>query len=156
VAGNVGVARGRAGGLPIGAEINNTGQLDIAGVISGPAAGSLTKSGSGTLILSGSNTYAGTTTIVGGTLKAGHVDGLGSSVGGTVVQSNAVLDLNGQAIGAEAVTLNGFGISSSGALINSSGTAASLAGNITLASLASIGGSGIEHRHGQRRDHAQR
>ena len=52
------------------------------------------------------------------------------------------MDLNGQTVGAEAITLNGTGISSGGALINSSGSAASLSGNITLASASSIGGSG--------------
>ena len=37
----------------------------------------------------------------------------------TVVASGAVLDLNGQSIGTEAITINGEGISSNGALINS-------------------------------------
>lgn len=96
----------------------------------------------GTLTLSGANTYTGGTTVNFRTLKLGSASALGSTSSGTIVAVGAVLDLNGQSIGAEAVTLNGTGISSGGALINSSVTAASLSGNITLASASSIGGSG--------------
>lgn len=112
----------------------------LAGVISG--SGSFTKQGAGTYTLSGANAYAGNTTVSAGTLQLGNASALGTTAGGTTVSSGAVLDLNGQSVGAEAVTLNGTGISSGGALINSSGSAASLAGNITLASASSIGGSG--------------
>ncbi|MGA2605815.1 MAG: autotransporter-associated beta strand repeat-containing protein [Verrucomicrobiia bacterium] len=99
--------------------------------------------GGGVLTLSGNNTYSGGTTInSGGTLKLGSALALGSTADNTVVNSGGVLDLNGQAIGAEPVTLNGTGISSGGALINSSGTGASLGGAITLGSASSIGGSG--------------
>jgi fibronectin-binding autotransporter adhesin len=99
--------------------------------------------GGSTLTLSGNNTYSGVTTInSGGTLKLGSATALGSVTGNTLVNSGGVLDLNGQAIGSEPVTLNGTGISSGGALINSSGTGASLGGAITLGSASSIGGSG--------------
>jgi autotransporter-associated beta strand protein len=49
---------------------NPAGDLMISGAISSPAGASVTKAGSGTLTLSGSNTYGGTTFISGGTLKA--------------------------------------------------------------------------------------
>jgi autotransporter-associated beta strand protein len=98
--------------------------------------------GGNMLTLSGNNTYSGVTTInSGGTLKLGSTLALGSSAN-TIVNSGGVLDLNGQAIASELVTLNGTGISSGGALINSSGTGASLGGAITLGSASSIGGSG--------------
>jgi len=109
---------------------------------SGTVSNSVIKTGDGITTLSGTNTYTGLTTISGGTLKLGNASALGTTAGGTSITSGAVLDLNGQTIGAEAVTVNGAGISSGGALINSSGSAASLSGAVTLGSASSIGGSG--------------
>lgn len=61
--------------------IAGTGDATIAGVISNgsSAASSLTKSGTGTLTLSGTNTYAGTTTLSGGTLAVAGDAAFGSS-----------------------------------------------------------------------------
>ena len=68
-----------------------------SGVISNGAAGmTLTKNGSGTQILSGNNTYTGTTTINAGTLQLGHANALGAITSGLVV--NGTLDLNGNSI----------------------------------------------------------
>ena len=55
---------------------------------------SLTKIGTGTLTLSGNNTYAGATTISFGTLKAGSITGLSAS-SATSVAAGATLDLGG-------------------------------------------------------------
>ncbi len=57
------------------------------------AAGSLTKTGSGLLLLSGSNSYTGTTTVNGGILRANNLTALGASTAGLVVTSGT-LDLN--------------------------------------------------------------
>lgn len=57
--------------------LNSSTSSDFSGVISG--VGNLTKSGSSSLSLSGSNSYTGTTTILGGTLTAGHVQALPQS-----------------------------------------------------------------------------
>ncbi|MBV8275365.1 MAG: autotransporter-associated beta strand repeat-containing protein, partial [Verrucomicrobia bacterium] len=62
----------------------------LSGAISG--AGSFTKNGTGTLTLSGNNTYSGATTVAAGTLQAGSLTGLSASSAFTV---NSVLDLNG-------------------------------------------------------------
>jgi autotransporter-associated beta strand protein len=117
----------------------NDGQT--AGTISG---GGLTKSGNGTFVMAGSNSYAGLTTISEGTLRLGDTGGatntpLGTTSAGTTVKSGAVLDLAGITIGtAKSLTLNGTGISSGGALTNSSGTASTYSGLITIGSASSI------------------
>jgi autotransporter-associated beta strand protein len=102
----------------------------------------LIATGSGMLTLNSANAYSGGTTIDAGTLQLGNANALGSTVAGTVVAPGAVLDLNGQAVGNEAVTIDGTGIAGGGALINSSTAAASLSGPVTLAGDSSIGGSG--------------
>jgi autotransporter-associated beta strand protein len=118
-----------------------TNNLTISGA-STATTGALTKIGAGTLTLAGNNLYTGLTTVNAGTLKLGKAGALGTTGTGTTVNSGAVLDLGGQVIGTEALTLNGTGISNSGALINSSGTAASLSGTVAISTNSSIGGSG--------------
>ncbi|MBC7784126.1 MAG: autotransporter-associated beta strand repeat-containing protein [Burkholderiales bacterium] len=116
--------------------------ISLTGVLSGSNA--WTKSGGGTLSLAGNSTYTGLTTVTAGTLKlAGVGDGTNSPLGtvaaGTVINSGATLDLNGQNLStAEALTINGTGISGGGALSNSSATGATFGGLVTLGSAASI------------------
>jgi autotransporter-associated beta strand protein len=118
----------------------NGNSVSIAGVISG--SGDLTKNGTGTLTLSGANTYSGTTTIVAGTLAAQNAAALGTTDAGTTVIAGATLQIaDGVAIGAETLTLSGAGVGSNGALIVTSG-GASFGGAITLGASASIGGNG--------------
>ena len=104
--------------------------------------GALTKSGAGTVLLSGANTYTGTTAINAGTVKLGNAAALGTTAAGTTVASGATLDLGGQAVGAEALTLTATGVGGAGALVNSSATAASLSGAVTLSGATTIGGTG--------------
>ncbi len=113
------------------------------GVVNDPVSistGTLTKAGTGTWVLNAANSYTGATSISLGTLRLGNAGALGTTSGITVV-SNGWLDLNGLAIGALPTTLNA---SAPGllALYNSSGTAASLAGAVTLATDISLGGTG--------------
>lgn len=69
---------------------NQGGDGSFAGVISGT--GALSKTGSGTLILNGANTYSGSTTISAGTLEVGDASHVHASVAGTVaVQSGGAL-----------------------------------------------------------------
>ncbi len=92
------IAAGAAGGLIIGGATQLT--LDQQGTdvttirVAAPITGSgaLTKSGAGTLILSGTNTYAGNTTVSTGTLQIGD-GGTAGSITGNVVD-NAVLAFN--------------------------------------------------------------
>ena len=117
--------------------LSGAGNTTISGVI-GIGSGTLTKNDGGTLTLSGANTYTGVTTITAGVLNLQNAAALGTTAGGTSVTSGAELQLQGGiAVGAEALTINGTGVSSTGALRNISGTN-SYAGAITLGSAARI------------------
>jgi autotransporter-associated beta strand protein len=67
----------------------------LQGVISnGASSGGLVKTDTGTLLLSGTNTYTGATNVNAGTLRAGSAAAFGSSSAFTVA-AGATLDLNG-------------------------------------------------------------
>ena len=75
-----------------GSQTIGGGSNGMAGDIAGD--GSLTKAGDGTLILSGSSTYSGTTTVSAGTLYAGSDTGF-SSASAFTVADGATLDIGG-------------------------------------------------------------
>jgi fibronectin-binding autotransporter adhesin len=98
----------------------------FAGVLrDGAGGGSLGLVVAGPLTLSGNNTYTGLTEVVSG-LTLQSPTALGSPAGGTVLFSAAGLDLNGQTIAGESLT-----ITSDSQLSNTSVTPASWSGNIT-------------------------
>lgn len=80
------------------------GTLEIASDLSGSAG--LTKSGSGQLILSGINSYSGTTTVNAGTLKAGATNVV---PGALVLQPGTSFDMSGyaQTLGSVSTTARG-------------------------------------------------
>ncbi len=99
--------------------------------------GTISKSNTNTVTLTGNNTYSGNTVIYNGTLVAGSNTALGSTFIGTQILSGATLHLpNGVAIGSEGVTLNGTGVGGNGAL-TTDGTV-TYAGAISLGSASSI------------------
>jgi autotransporter-associated beta strand protein len=115
---------------------NSANDLTVSAPVSGTA--NLTKAGTGRLILSGANTYTGTTSVNVGTLRASHGSALGGTLQGTTVASGATLELSGGiTVTGEALTLNGTGDGGNGALRNESGNN-TFAGNITLASNSTI------------------
>src|SRR5438132_3071386 len=115
----------------------NTGNNTLAAIIGdNSGATSLTKSGAGTWILSGANTYTGLTTVSAGILDLQNSSALGT--GTTTVTSGAAVHVDGSGLSiAEPVTLNGTGISNGGAprnLANSN----TWSGAITLGSASRI------------------
>ncbi|KKB07435.1 hypothetical protein VE26_11735 [Devosia chinhatensis] len=87
--------------------------LTLAGVISGD--GSLTKAGNGTLILTGNNSFSGTTTISAGTLQIGNGGTTGSLSGNIINNANLVYSRSdaytvpGSITGSGMLTLSGGG-----------------------------------------------
>jgi autotransporter-associated beta strand protein len=132
--GNIAIACGNST-ITTGGGVND----GVSGIISnnGGTNGTVTKNGTGTLVLSGANTYNGSTSISAGVLNIQNATGLGTTTGGTTVSSGAALQLQGAAVGAEALTLNGTGVSTDGALRFISGTN-SWGGLITLGSNSRI------------------
>ncbi|MGH7383332.1 MAG: beta strand repeat-containing protein, partial [Candidatus Methylomirabilales bacterium] len=129
-----------AGGGTI--QTDPTTTLTYNGVMAGAAGNAFTKTGTGTLVLGGTNTYAGVTTVSAGILNVQNNTALGTTAGGTTVASGATLEIaSGIAIGAETLNVGGAGVGSNGALVVTSGSG-SLAGAVTLGANASIGGNG--------------
>ncbi len=114
--------------------LDTNGQsVAMAGVIDSSNAAGLTKLGSGTLTLSGNNTYTGITTVSVGVLNIQNATALGSTGNGTTVSSGAALQIQGGiAVGSEALALSGTGISNDGALRN-------ISGNNTFGGLVTLG-----------------
>ena len=67
--------------------------LTVGGAISGSGFG-LTKAGSGSLILSGANTYNGSTIISAGTLQIGNGGTTGSLSTSSAIENNGALVFN--------------------------------------------------------------
>lgn len=95
---------------------------------------SFVKNGTGTMTVTGANSYSGNTTVNGGILSIGHSTGLGTVLGGTSVSSGGCLQLfGGINVGTESLSLVGVGPYSRGAFYNLSGNN-SFAGEISVVS----------------------
>jgi fibronectin-binding autotransporter adhesin len=136
-----------AGSLPSGNVLNEgalifsrLGDLTAANTISGT--GSLTKNGAGLVTLNGSSTYDGPTIIAQGTLKAGTARAFGSDLGMTTVSNAATLDVGGQTINTEPVSVSGAGANGQGAIINTGGDNINALRTVTLSGDTTFGGTG--------------
>jgi fibronectin-binding autotransporter adhesin len=98
--------------------IANPNAQTVANVISG--SGTVAKSASGALTLSGNNSYSGATTISNGRVNISNSGALGAAAAGTTVNSGAELHLAGSLTVPEPLSLSGNG-SGAGALVVDSG-----------------------------------
>ncbi len=136
------------GGAPIQLDgtlsFNQPADATLAGDISG--VGTLIKSGSGRLTISGNNAAFNTIVqINGGTVAAGSVTALGAA--GAIVTNNATLDLAGRNLGTLTVTASGSGAGGNGGVVSTgapllTGTAGIGLGGLTMAGNLTVGGSG--------------
>ncbi|CAN5729146.1 hypothetical protein BH09VER1_BH09VER1_39180 [soil metagenome] len=119
------------GANPIIVQQNNTANgLEIASVVAGSGQDGITKTGAGTLTLSGANTYTGRTYVQGGTLKLGNALAFGdaTSTNFAIFSAGTNLDLNGiTPTLASGKPFNFLG----GGIINSSTTAAAFGNSWT-------------------------
>lgn len=114
---------------------NRSGNVAVADTISG--SGSLSQNGTNILSLTTANSYSGATTVNSGTLRVTANDALGTNASGTTVNSGGAVRLfNVNYTTAEALTINGTGVSGTGALYNI-GTS-TYAGAITAASHSTL------------------
>jgi autotransporter-associated beta strand protein len=131
---NITNSSGTASAVTITTGSANTSPAVYSGIISNGTATSvaLTKNGTGTLSLSGANTYTGLTNVSAGALNIQNSTATGTTAGGVTVSSGAALQLQGGiSVGSEALTISGTGITTTGALRNISGNN-SWGGSITL------------------------
>jgi autotransporter-associated beta strand protein len=109
---------------------------------SGPTTSYLNKDGAGVLLLSTTNTYAGTTSITSGIVRISNADAFGLAAAATTIISGAALEINAATTLTipEPITINGTGVTNTGAirLLSSSLAAATLSGTITVASASRI------------------
>ncbi|GAB4246452.1 MAG: hypothetical protein OHK005_12280 [Candidatus Methylacidiphilales bacterium] len=127
------------------APANNSVTLTLGGPISGAGGLTLASPSTGIVAMTGTNTYTGATTLTGGTLILNNTANLKNAPGSIAVGSGASLQLANLPINStdtginlnNAITLNGSGAGSQGALLNTVGQNI-LSGAITLAGPTSI------------------
>lgn len=109
--------------------------LTVNSQIVNNAAGALNLyiNGTGNVVLTGDNTFAGTVQVASGSLEVRHNGALGTTANGTTVLAGAALRISGGITSNEAVSIAGTGVSNDGALRNTGGSN-------TLSNLLTIAG----------------
>jgi autotransporter-associated beta strand protein len=87
--------------------VDNTGLTTLSGTISSTGGG-LTKSGVGTVVLNGANTYSGNTTIGSGTVVLGNASAIPGGPAKGNLSVSGVVDLNGNSISINGLSGSGF------------------------------------------------
>jgi autotransporter-associated beta strand protein len=111
--------------------LDTNGQsVTMSGIIDSSNTAGLTKLGSGTLILSGTNTYSGTTTISAGTLQIGNGGTSGALSANSTITNNGILVFNRSDTVTAGTDFSGSPISGSGSIVqNGSGKLLLWSGN---------------------------
>ena len=112
--------------------MNVADMLTVSGVIAGTGT-TLTKTGVGSVILAGTNTYTSLTQVQAGTLSAANANALGDIGTGTTVASGATLNVNNVTLITEPVSL------STGGSLTGTGATAGLNGTLVAATDSTIG-----------------
>jgi autotransporter-associated beta strand protein len=73
-------------------------------------------------------------------LRTGNGSALGTAAGGTIVEDGATLDVDGQNLGGEIVTITGAGVGGAGALVNNGVAQVQVLRQLVLAGDSTIGG----------------
>jgi len=120
---------------------NNSFTISGAGKISGTA--SIVKLNSSTLGIGTANNFSGTVDVQAGVLRTDNDTALGTTVGGTTIETGATLDINGHNLGGEPVTVSGSGVFNGGAIINSGTAQAQAFRQIVLTGNTAFGGVGL-------------
>jgi len=129
IANNAGLIFNRSDNIAQGTDFSGS---PIAG------SGTILKLGAGTVTFNAANTYTGAVDVSNGVVRVANATGLGTTAGGVTVRSGAALEIDGGiSIGSEALTLNGTGVSSGGALRSASG-ANTYGGTLTIGSASLI------------------
>ena len=101
--------------IPIDIDVKADSRLTLFGNIddaSAPLPAGVNKIGIGELVVAGTNSYRGTTTINQGVMTIENSQALGSTEGGTVVSLGASLQIQGSiTVAGESLTLSGTGVS---------------------------------------------
>lgn len=147
---SVGALSGVSGStLALGTKALSIGSGDFAGNITG-VGGSLTKTGAGTLRLSGANDYSGGTTVSGGTVALGTSDAPGSGVltmaDGTTLRVEAGMILGNSAsfLGAATVDTGSFDLEMTGALSGQGALVKTGSGTLRLSGANTLGGTVVQ------------
>jgi autotransporter-associated beta strand protein len=120
----------------IGLTFGGVSNHEVLGAISGTS--TLSKDGTGSLLLRGNNSYSGLTTVSAGKVFVESANALGSTAVGTSVTSGASLQLRGGVtMAAEPLTINGSMVAGDGALASVSGLN-TWTGPVTLGSAAVV------------------
>lgn len=121
--------------------VGGNGNVTINGLITGTAASSLTKDGTGTLTLGASNTgFAGSVLVSAGTLVANATNTFNSSNAISIINTSSILNLNGLNETVASLTSSGtLALGSGSTLTLSGGGTNTLGGNITGSGTIIIG-----------------
>lgn len=113
--------------------------VDLASSIQGTVA--ISKTGGGTLTLSGANTFSGTFNITEGIVKISGNSPLGAETSGTIISAGATLDLNTRSLSSERITFSGAGVNGAGAIVNNGTVDYGSISWLKMAAAATIGAS---------------